>query len=340
MPAADDTRPGVLRRLLGGGNWAYALVPFIPIAVGLELFHASAVAIFAASALGIIPTAALMGRATEELADRAGPGIGGLLNVTFGNAPELIIALFALGAGLQEVVKASLVGSILGNILLVLGAAMVVGGRKRERQYFNRTAAALFLPVFWVEDKNGDRKVDPAEIAVLYGLKPSQRSEWVSGSAFTPAFNEAYLAIARSSTAAAAGLAPEEQRRRAAILKELSQGRPTIVASDFSAASDSTSSTARMSASSVRIAAASPSSCAGGFTEFMSSFCPERAGSSCVSKRFSRLYVASRIVPGVLGSGAGEPKRTADGWPAASGANRRMAARGRRMGELRKGARG
>lgn len=141
MPAADDSRPGLLRRLLGGGNWAYALVPFIPIAVGLELFHAGAVAIFVASALGIIPTAALMGRATEELADRAGPGIGGLLNVTFGNAPELIIALFALGAGLQEVVKASLVGSILGNILLVLGAAMVVGGRKRERQYFNRTAA-------------------------------------------------------------------------------------------------------------------------------------------------------------------------------------------------------
>ena len=76
----------------------------------------------------MIPTAALMGRATEELAARSGPGIGGLLNVTFGNAPELIIALFALNEGLQEVVKASLVGSILGNILLVLGAAMLVGG--------------------------------------------------------------------------------------------------------------------------------------------------------------------------------------------------------------------
>ena len=69
-----------------------------------------------------MPTAALMGRATEELAHRAGPGIGGLLNVTFGNAPELIIALFALQAGLQEVVKASIIGSILGNLLLVLGA--------------------------------------------------------------------------------------------------------------------------------------------------------------------------------------------------------------------------
>jgi Ca2+:H+ antiporter len=83
-----------------------------------------------------------MGRATEELAARSGPGIGGFLNVTFGNAPELIIALFALGKGLHEVVKASLVGSILGNVLLVLGAAMFVGGLGRERQRFNRTAAS------------------------------------------------------------------------------------------------------------------------------------------------------------------------------------------------------
>ena len=89
---------------------------------------------FFASALGVIPTAALMGRATEELADRSGPGIGGLLNVTFGNAPELIIALFALGQGLHEVVKASLIGSILGNTLLVLGAAMLVGGPQGEPQ--------------------------------------------------------------------------------------------------------------------------------------------------------------------------------------------------------------
>jgi Ca2+:H+ antiporter len=100
--------------------------------------------IFAVAALGIIPTAALMGRATEELADRAGPGIGGLLNVTFGNAPELIIALFALGAGLQEVVKASIIGSIIGNVLLVLGAAMIAGGvgRPGQVQRFNRTAAS------------------------------------------------------------------------------------------------------------------------------------------------------------------------------------------------------
>ena len=123
-------------------GWPYLLVPFIPIAIVFELAHAGAVATFFASALGVIPTAALMGRATEELAVRSGPGIGGLLNVTFGNAPELIIALFALGAGLHEVVKASIVGSIMGNILLVLGAAMFFGGLKRDRQYFDRTAAS------------------------------------------------------------------------------------------------------------------------------------------------------------------------------------------------------
>jgi Ca2+:H+ antiporter len=124
-------------------GWPYLLVPLIPVAVVLELAHASATIVFAASALGIIPTAALMGRATEELAARSGPGIGGLLNVTFGNAPELIIALFALGQGLQEVVKASLVGSILGNILLVLGAAMLAGGLGRDKQTFSRTSASV-----------------------------------------------------------------------------------------------------------------------------------------------------------------------------------------------------
>jgi Ca2+:H+ antiporter len=129
------------RFLFSSEGWPYVLVPFIPLAIVLELTHASPTIIFATSAAGVIPTAALMGRATEELAARSGPGIGGFLNVTFGNAPELIIAFFALNEGLQEVVKASLVGSILGNILLVMGAAMFIGGRKRERQYFDRTAA-------------------------------------------------------------------------------------------------------------------------------------------------------------------------------------------------------
>ena len=139
--APSRGRFSLRRFLFSGEGWPYTLVPFIPIAVVLELTHASASLVFAASALGVIPTAALMGRATEELAARSGPGIGGFLNVTFGNAPELIIAFFALNEGLQEVVKASLVGSILGNVLLVMGAAMLVGGLKRERQRFDRTAA-------------------------------------------------------------------------------------------------------------------------------------------------------------------------------------------------------
>ena len=137
-----------LRRFLfTSQGWPYLLVPFIPIAIALELVHAGAVVTFFASALGVIPTAALMGRATEELAARSGPGIGGLLNVTFGNAPELIIALFALGKGLHEVVKASLIGSILGNVLLVMGAAMLVGGLSGHRahgvQKFGQTAASV-----------------------------------------------------------------------------------------------------------------------------------------------------------------------------------------------------
>jgi Ca2+:H+ antiporter len=117
------------------------LAVFIPAAVALELADASPVLVFSAAALGVIPCAAVMGEATEAIASRTGPGIGGLLNVTFGNAPELIIAFFALIEGLQEVVKASIVGSVIGNILLVMGAAMVVGGLPREKQTFSQTAA-------------------------------------------------------------------------------------------------------------------------------------------------------------------------------------------------------
>jgi Ca2+:H+ antiporter len=114
---------------------------FIPVAIAVELAHASPVIVFGAAALGVIPCAAIMGEATEAIAARTGPGIGGLLNVTFGNAPELIIAFFALLEGLQEVVKASIVGSIIGNVLLVMGAAMLVGGWTREKQTFSQTAA-------------------------------------------------------------------------------------------------------------------------------------------------------------------------------------------------------
>jgi Ca2+:H+ antiporter len=145
MPEPTTTPSG--RRRLGADSWPYLLSPLILAAVIADLADASATVVFFVSALALIPPAAMMGRATEELAERSGNVVGGLLNVTFGNAPELIIALFALGKGLHEVVKASLIGSILGNILLVMGAAMLVGGltghRARGVQKFGQTAASV-----------------------------------------------------------------------------------------------------------------------------------------------------------------------------------------------------
>ena len=166
--------------LLGPDGWPYLLVPFIPLAVFLEFGHASPTLIFAVAAVGIIPTAALMGRATEELAERSGPGIGGLLNVTFGNAPELIIALFALNAGLHEVVKASIIGSIIGNVLLVLGAAMVTGGigRPGEVQRFDRTAASAQSTMLFLA---GAAMVMPAIFELVEGKGlPSPNDEIVA----------------------------------------------------------------------------------------------------------------------------------------------------------------
>ena len=125
-------------------NWLLLLLVFLPIALLLEyVFHASALWIFLASSAAIIPLAALMGRATEALAESFGEGVGGLLNATFGNAAELIIAIVALRAGLFDLVKASITGSIIGNVLLVFGASAVWGGVKFQRQHFNRTAAGL-----------------------------------------------------------------------------------------------------------------------------------------------------------------------------------------------------
>jgi Ca2+:H+ antiporter len=119
------------------------LLIFIPVAAVLHYSQAAEVWTFIASGLAIIPLAGWMGKATESLAQRMGAGIGGLLNATFGNAAEMIIAFQGLRAGLTEVVKASLTGSILGNILLVLGASMLAGGLKHRSQRFNRTAATM-----------------------------------------------------------------------------------------------------------------------------------------------------------------------------------------------------
>jgi Ca2+:H+ antiporter len=119
------------------------LLVFIPIAAVLHYTHSSPLWTFLASGLAIIPLAGWMGRATESLAESLGAGIGGLLNATFGNAAEMIIAFQGLRAGLTEVVKASLTGSILGNILLVFGLSALAGGLKQKNQEFNRTAASM-----------------------------------------------------------------------------------------------------------------------------------------------------------------------------------------------------
>ena len=121
--------------------WKWLLL-FVPIAVALEyLAPEHHLLVFLAAAIGLLPLAIWLGRATEQLADRSGEGIGGLLNATFGNAAELIIALAALRAGLHDVVKATIVGSIVGNILLVLGAAMLAGGIRHVEQHFNASGA-------------------------------------------------------------------------------------------------------------------------------------------------------------------------------------------------------
>jgi Ca2+:H+ antiporter len=122
-------------------SWLDILLLFIPLTVILELSGADPLFVFFTAALAIIPLAGMLGRATEHLTSHVGAGVGSLLNASLGNAAELIIALAALREGLHDVVKASLTGSILGNILLVLGASMIAGGLKYERQKFNLTAA-------------------------------------------------------------------------------------------------------------------------------------------------------------------------------------------------------
>jgi Ca2+:H+ antiporter len=117
-----------------------ALLIFVPATVVAAVLHAGTVT-FVLAALALVPLARWIGTATEAMATRLGPGLGGLLNATFGNAAELIVGIAALRAGQTAVVKASITGSILGNLLLVFGATALAGGLKRERPRFNATAA-------------------------------------------------------------------------------------------------------------------------------------------------------------------------------------------------------
>ena len=119
------------------------LLVFLPIAIAAELGHWNPVIIFVTAALSVVPLSGLLGDATEELAGRTGPRIGALINATLGNAAELIITVLALREGLFDLVRASITGSIIGNLLLVAGASIIVGGLKHGTQQFSRKDAGL-----------------------------------------------------------------------------------------------------------------------------------------------------------------------------------------------------
>src|SRR5579872_666929 len=127
-------------------RWLYYLLVMAIVAPIINLIwgQQQEMAIFICSAIGLIPLAALIGRATEDLEYYVGPIAGGLLNATFGNAPEIIIGIFALQQGLITVVKASITGSIISNILLVLGTSLALGGWRWGKQYFNARDAGQY----------------------------------------------------------------------------------------------------------------------------------------------------------------------------------------------------
>ncbi len=131
-------------------RWLYLLLLAVPAAFVAEGLRAGPLAVFVLAALGLVPLAGLIGVSTEALAERVGPRIGGLLNATFGNAAEIIIGLAALAAGLPEVVRASLSGSIIGNTLLVLGTSMLVGGWRYRRQTFDARIAGQYAVMLGV----------------------------------------------------------------------------------------------------------------------------------------------------------------------------------------------
>jgi Ca2+:H+ antiporter len=162
---------------------------FIPIAIILEFSHAQPVFILLTSAAAIVPLAAMIGEGTEALAEKVGERAGGLLNATLGNAAELIIAIVALRSGLIDLVLASITGSILGNLLLIMGLSLLVGGLRHGVQQFNRGNAgldatllilavfALAIPSFFnIELEPDFRRVEflsigaAIAIMVMYGL--------------------------------------------------------------------------------------------------------------------------------------------------------------------------
>ncbi|MFL6341895.1 MAG: calcium/proton exchanger [Nitrososphaeraceae archaeon] len=143
---------GIATIKLSKSSTVYFLLIFVPIAVILELVHAEHIVLFVVAALGLIPLAKLIGDSTEHLAAYYGATLGSLLNVTFGNAAEIIIGVVSINAGLLDLVKASITGAILGNILLIFGLSIIAGGFKYKEQFFNRQntgvqSSMLFLSV-------------------------------------------------------------------------------------------------------------------------------------------------------------------------------------------------
>jgi Ca2+:H+ antiporter len=135
-----------LRRFFSDpARWVDALIIFVPLALVLAFLEVEPSYVFVASALGIVPLAGILGEATDALATRAGARVGALLNATFGNAAELIITIAAIRAGLLEVVKASITGSIIGNLLLVLGLSVLAGGLKNGFQHFGKRSASVSM---------------------------------------------------------------------------------------------------------------------------------------------------------------------------------------------------
>lgn len=173
----------LMSRLTGGLKMKIlnSLLIFIPISIALSLAEASPNLIFLAACLAILPLAGIMGEATEEISKSLGPSLGGLLNATFGNAAELIITFFALKQGMLELVKASLTGSIIGNILLVLGLSILMGGLKHKKQRFNSMVAGtnasmlmlavigLLVPAIFMHSI-GDKAASQCTQALSFGV--------------------------------------------------------------------------------------------------------------------------------------------------------------------------
>jgi Ca2+:H+ antiporter len=153
-------------------SWKWVLLACAPLGIAADVFDAGPITVFVLSALAVIPLAAFIGESTGHLAEHLGPSAGALLNATFGNLAEMIIAIFAVRAGLLEVVKASLTGSILGNLLFVGGLSMLVGGWGRDSQRFNRLSSestagemvvatgALLLPALFFRMGGGESHPD------------------------------------------------------------------------------------------------------------------------------------------------------------------------------------